>query len=111
MSSSEDKLSSYLKTGPDWGRLKTSVPGIFILKLPAYRGSPARLAVELNPVDASGSPTKKRGLVLRSKEEFEEYKVIFEVGKLAPLLDQVDRVNPEASKKQILRKGEDVLEL
>jgi hypothetical protein len=111
-SSSSDKLSSYLKTGPDWGRLKTSIPGMFILKMPAYRGSPARLAVELNPVDGSGSPTKKRGLVLRSKEEFEEYKAIFEVGKLAPLLDQVDKVNPEASKKQMLRKGgEDVLEL
>jgi len=55
---SEDKLLSFLKTGSDWGRLKTTVPGVFILKLPAYRGSPARLAVELNPVDDSGSPIK-----------------------------------------------------
>jgi len=62
--SSEGKLSMFLKTGSDWGKLKTSVPGIFILKMPAYKNSPARLAVELNPVDGSGSPTKKRGIVL-----------------------------------------------
>ena len=108
--SSEDKLSSFLKTGPDWGKLKTSVPGIFILKMPAYKSSPARLAVELNPVDDSGSPTKKRGLVLRSKEELDEYKTIFQVEKLTPLLEQMEKVNPEV-KKQAVQKGQDVLEI
>ncbi len=107
---SEDKLSSFLKTGPDWGRLKTSVAGIFILKMPPYKSSPARLAVELNPVDGSGSPTKKRGLVLRSREELEEYKAIFQFDKLTPLLEQVEKLNPEV-KKQFLKKGEDVLEI
>lgn len=106
--SSEDKLSSFLKTGPDWGKLKTSVPGIFILKMPAYKTSPARLAVELNPVDDSGSPTKKRGIVLRSREELEEYKAIFQVEKLTPLLEQMEKVNPEV-KKHVVQKSEDVL--
>ena len=78
----EEKLSSFLKTGSDWGRMKTSVPGIFVLKIPAYKSSPARLAIELNPTDDSGSPTKKRGLVLRSLEELEEYKAIFQHEKL-----------------------------
>jgi hypothetical protein len=55
--SSEGKLSLFLKTGSDWGKLKTSVPGIFILKMPAYKNSPARLAVELNPVDGSAPET------------------------------------------------------
>jgi hypothetical protein len=110
--SMEDKLSSFLKTGADWGRLKTSVPGIFILKMPAYKSSPARLAIELNPVDGSGSPMKKRGLVLRSKEELEEYKTIFQVEKLTPLVEQVEKVNPEVSKKQAFKQGgEDVLEI
>lgn len=106
--SSEDKLSSFLKTGPDWGRLKTSVAGIFILKMPAYKSSSARLAVELNPVDGSGSPTKKRGLILRSREELEEYKAIFQFDKLTPLLEQVEKINPEV-KKQFLKTGEDIL--
>ena len=108
--SSEDKLSSFLKTGPDWGRLKTSVPGIFVLKMPAYKNSPARLAIELNPTDDSGSPTKKRGLVLRSLEELDEYKAIFQYDKLTPLLKAIDGINPKQPKKAS-RTGEEVLEI
>ena len=77
---SEDKIASFLKR-PDWGRLKTSIPGIFVLKMPAYKSIPARLAVELNPADSSGVPTKKRGLVLRSKEELEQYRELFQFEK------------------------------
>jgi hypothetical protein len=109
--SSEERLSLYLKTGSDWARLKTSVPGIFILRMPPYKSSLARLAVELNPVDDSGSPTKKRGLVLRSREELEEYAAIFQVEKLAPLLGQLEKVNPEVVRKQAPVKGEEVLEI
>jgi hypothetical protein len=109
--SSESKLSLFLKTGPDWGKLKTSVPGIFVLKMPAYKNSPARLAVELNPVDGSGSPTKKRGIVLRSREELEEYRAIFLVEKLAPLLEEMEKVNPEVKKQQVVKKGDEVLEI
>lgn len=109
--SSEDKLSSFLKTGSDWGRLKTTVPGIFILKMPAYKTSPARLAIELNPTDENGSPTKKRGLVLRSSEELEEYKTIFQYDKLLPLLKSVDGINPPRPKKSASKIGEEVLEI
>ena len=108
---SEDKLSSFLKTGSDWGKLKTSIPGIFILKMPAYKSSPARLAVELNPVDSSGSPTKKRGLVLRSREELEQYRELFQIDKLVPLLEGIDRLNPQVKKPVAAKHGEEVLEI
>ena len=54
---SEDKILSFLKTGPDWGRLKTSIHGIFLLKMSPYQNSPARVAIELNPVNSSNLPT------------------------------------------------------
>ena len=63
---SEDKLADFLETGKGWGKLKTTIPGVFVVKLPTYRSSPTRLAVEINPVDASGTPTKRRGLFIRS---------------------------------------------
>ncbi|MDE1767090.1 MAG: hypothetical protein KGI27_12590 [Thaumarchaeota archaeon] len=107
---SEDKISSFLKTGPDWGRLKTSIPGVFVLKMPEYKGIPPRLAVDLNPVDERGSPTKKRGLLLRSKSELEQYREIFQFDKISLLLENVDKINP-AVKKQTAKSGEDVLEL
>ena len=72
---SEDRLVEFLRSGKDWGRLRTSVPGVFVLKLPAYKGSPSRLAIELNPVGEDGLPKKKRGLVLRSKAELEDFRI------------------------------------
>jgi len=107
---SEDRLSTFLKTGSDWARMKTSVPGIFILKMPAYRTSPPRLAVELNPTDESGAPTKKRGLVLRSAAEFDEYKGLFQHDRLSSLLKSVEGVNPPQAKKAA-KSGEEVLQL
>jgi hypothetical protein len=107
---SEDKLALFLKTGADWSRLKTSIPGIFVLKMPAYKSSPARLAVELNPVDTSGSPTKRRGLVQRSKEELDQYRDLFKFEKLLPLLEGVVKVNPKTTKTVAVGQGE-VLEI
>ena len=106
---SEDKLASFLKTGSDWARMKTTVLGVFILKLPAYRNNPARLAVELNPVDDSGMPTKKRGLVIRSSEELEEYNKLFQYDRLSSVLKSIDKVNPPVKKG--MKPGEEVLEI
>jgi len=107
---SEQKLTEFLKTGKDWTRMKTSILGVFVLRLPAYRSAPTRLAVELNPADESGNPKKKRGLILRSTEELEEYKELFQPEKLSKLLGIIDQVNPkvEAAKR---RKEEEVIEL
>ena len=107
---SETKLSDFLKTGKDWTRLRTSVPGIFVLKLPTYKSSPARLAVELNPVDESGNPKKRRGLILRSSRELEDFHELYQHDKIAKLLNTLDSVNPkfEPAKR---KKGEEVIEL
>ena len=89
--------------------MKTSVAGLFMLKLPAYRNTPARIAVELNPVDDSGSPTKKRGPVIRSSQDLEEYLNLLQYDKLPQLLVAVDKVNPPLKKTG--RSGEEVLEI
>jgi len=107
---SEEKLADFLKTGKEWTRMKTSVLGVFVLKMPAFRSAPTRLAVELNPADESGNPKKKRGLILRSTQELEEYKELFQPEKLSKLLGIIEQVNPkvEAAKR---RKEEEVIEL
>jgi hypothetical protein len=107
---SEEKLADFLKIGKDWSRMRTSVPSVFVVKLPPYRSSPARLVVELNPVDESGTPKKRRGLILRSAAELEEFKVLFSDEKLPKLLSMIDSVNPkfEGGKR---RKEEGVIEL
>jgi hypothetical protein len=101
---SEEKLAEFLKNGEDWGKVKTSVPGLFILKLPASKNFPARLSVEINPVDASGTPTKRRGLIIREISEFEEFKEIMSNDKIESLFDMLEEVNPPSVKKS---KGRD----
>ena len=107
---SEERLAEFLRSGKDWSRLRTSVPGVFVLKLPAYKSSPSRLAVELNPVDEAGKPKKRRGVVLRSSAELEEFRELFQNEKLTKLMAMIDAVNPkvEAAGR---RKGEEIIEL
>jgi hypothetical protein len=107
---SEEKLTDFLKTGKDWARLRTSVEGVFVLKLPVYRRSPTRLAVELNPVDEEGKPKKRRGLILRSSTDLKDFKELFQYDKLSKLLTILDSVNPKAVTAR-RRKEEAVLEL
>jgi len=105
-----EKLAEFLKTGVDWGKMKTSVPGVYIQKMPAYRNQPARLAVEINPVDSSGNPTKKRGLSIRDVAEYEEFKDIINNDKMESLFEMLAEVNPIPAKKAG-KTSDDVIEI
>jgi len=105
----ESKLADFLKSGKDWERKPTTVSGVFVLKMPPFKGIPARLAVELNPVDEAGRPTKKRGVLLRSSEEFAEYRKLFEDDKLGLLMKNIDGVSPKPVKKE--EPASDIIEI
>lgn len=107
---SEERLAEFLRTGGDWEKLRTSVPGVFIQKLPPYRSSPERLAVEVNPLDASGNTTKRRGLLIRSQEEYEAFREILMDEKLPKLLEMLESVNPSLGRGG-RRKEKDVIEI
>jgi len=92
----DEKLLEFLRDGRDWERRVTTVPGIFILRLPGDGRRPASLAVELNPVDELGKPTKKRGLVLRSGVELEEFRKLINDEKLTTLMGKIDEVSPRS---------------
>jgi len=82
-----------------------------VLKLPPYRSSPARLVAELNPLDETGNPKKKRGLILRSAAELEEFKEMLQDEKLPKLLGIIDKVNPEVKAGRRGKGEEEVIEL
>jgi hypothetical protein len=108
----EEKLLEFLKNGKDWERRATTVPGIFVLRLPSDGKRPASLAVELNPVDELGKPTKKRGLVLRSSSELQEFRKLINDEKLTTLMDKIDEVNPRKDTARRKREaGEEVFEI
>jgi hypothetical protein len=90
----DERLFQYLKEGKDWQRKATSVPGVFLLKLPAFKGRSATLPIEINPVDSLGFASKKRGVLIRSKEQLEEMIRLLSNPKLSQLAKSIDEVNP-----------------
>jgi len=106
---SEEKLSTFLEEGADWGKVKTTVPGVFVMKMPGNKSRSQSLSVEINPVDAGGSPTKRRGLILRSVDELLEFKDILGNEKVETLLEMLEDVNPDTGKSG--KRSKDVIEL
>lgn len=99
MSSLEEKLKDFLENGKDWERKQTTIPGVFILKIPQLKSKPSSIVVELNPLDEFGNPTKRRGLILRSLDELKEFKNLLNNDKLEYLLKTIDDINPKAIKR------------
>jgi hypothetical protein len=66
------KLREFLKEGQAWEKKLTSIQGVFLLKLPTFKGTSPSLAVEVNSVNRSGSATRRRGVIIRSRSELGE---------------------------------------
>ena len=54
-----ERLIQFLNEGRNWERKVTNIPGAFLFRLPASKGRPASLAIEINPIDTYGSITKR----------------------------------------------------
>src|SRR5215472_7507774 len=98
----EERLAAFLKDARDWERRATNIPGVFLLKLPSSRTRQGAVAIEVNPVDAAGSATKKRGIVIRSASELNEFNRILGNQKLVELASKVDEVNPKQKETRLL---------
>jgi hypothetical protein len=90
-----ERLIQFLNEGRNWERKATNIPGAFLFRLPASKGKPASLAIEINPVDAFGSITKKRGVVIRSASELDEISLLLSHPKVGELSRKMDEVNPK----------------
>jgi hypothetical protein len=97
----DERLSQYLKEGKDWERKATSIPGVYLIKLPEYKSRPAYIAIEINPVDRSGIATKKRGILIKSRSELEQISKILTNAKIVQLATSIDEVNPEKKTKPL----------
>jgi len=106
----EDRLSNFLRDARDWERRATNIPGVFLLKLLSSRTRLAAIAIGINPVDSAGSATKKRGIVVRSTSELDEFNRILANQKLGELARKVDQVNPK-QKEAPAATGSNVFEI
>ena len=106
----DERLSQFLKEGKDWEKKVTSIPGVFLIKLPEYRSRPPYIAMEINPVDNSGMATKKRGILIRSRSELEQITNILTNTKIIQLADIIDEVHPKKMMKPLSSES-DVFEI
>ena len=84
-----------MNEGKDWDRKQTNVPGVFLLKLPAFRSRPACIAIEIHALGrGGGGANRRRGLIIRSKEEIEQLSYILTNDKVIELASAVEKVNP-----------------
>lgn len=84
----DERLAQFLKEGNDWERKVTSITGVLLLKVPTPRSRPELKVIEVNPVDTSGSPTKKRGIIIiRSSSELDQIRNILTNVKLEQLAE------------------------
>jgi hypothetical protein len=105
-----ERLAQFLIDARDWEKKTTSIPGLFVLKLPGLRGNPPSVVLEINPVDALGSPTKKRGVIIRSTSELQWIKDILSNPKVAELAKNLDKVNPQ-KKEATTKTSTDIFEV
>jgi hypothetical protein len=105
-----ERLRQFLEEGKNWERKATNLAGVFLFRLPASKGRPASLAIEINPVDAYGSVTKKRGIVIRCASELDEISRILGHTKVGELSKKIDAVNP---KREAItgKSGPDIFEI
>jgi hypothetical protein len=90
----EQRLRDFLRSGGERERSRTSIPGVFVVKLPGRGPRGAELALEINPVDGQGQPRKRRGYMVRGKAELEELSRIISDPRLARLAKALEAVNP-----------------
>ena len=105
-----NRLKQFLNERRNWERKATNIPGVYLFRLPASKGRPASLAIEINPIDSYGSITKKRGVVIRSASELDEVSRLLSNSKVGELSTKIDEVNPKRE-ATTGKSGSDILEI
>jgi hypothetical protein len=95
MADIQAQLKEHLKSGKDWAKMETPIPGVYVVKVPETKTRPALLFIELNPLKSDGSPMKKKGLFIRNKEMYLAFKEALEEDAIFTLLQNLEAVNPE----------------
>jgi len=66
------------ETTKDWAKKKIEgYPGLYLVKMPAKKDTPANAALEINPADQFGNPTKRRGIYIRATAEMQAVADLF----------------------------------
>ena len=97
MADIEAQLKEHLKTGKDWEKMETPVPGVSVVKVPATKTRPSLLFLEINPLKEDGKPMKRKGLFVGSKEMLIKFGEALQDDKVYQLIVELEKINPEGA--------------
>ena len=95
MADIQSQLKEHLKSGSDWQKMETPVPGVYVVKVPATKTRPALLFLEVNPLKEDGKPMKRKGLFVGSKEMLVKFGEALNDDKVFQLIGEIEKVNPK----------------
>ncbi len=94
MTEREDKIvediQGLAKSANDWQRIRTSIPGIFVVRLP---GKAMRVMLMFSPVDESGNATKRRGFYFADMTAVQAARRAFPDERLEALVSAIQVIN------------------
>ncbi len=106
MSDIQAQLKEHLKNAKDWEKMVTPVPGVNVVKIPATKMRPAMLHLEISPVKADGTPMKRKGLFVSSKEMLVKFSEALNDDKVFHLISELEKVNPKGTGESKTKKLE-----
>ena len=93
----KSELQNFLKDGKPWEKMATDIDGVFIVKVPGPKSNPeggARLMIEVNPVDETGKPKKRKGLFISDNDTLIQYIEALNDDRINKVLLTIEEINP-----------------
>jgi hypothetical protein len=90
----DKRLVEFLENGKDWERKQTNIPGVFLIRLPQFRSRPACIGIELDVLNRGSGSNRRRGIILRTKQELKQLLDIVTNKKLGDLTSSIEKINP-----------------
>ncbi len=105
-----ERLKEFGKKMKDWDKMKTSVLGVSIVKLPT-KGEDLNFGLELIAVNEDGTTLKKKGVYITSLEQWESFKSILNNEKAHDLIKNIDNMRKQKAVTNTSEDNGEVLEL
>src|SRR2546428_11591329 len=90
-----EDIKSMMKDASEWTRRKTTIPGIFVVRMP---GTKLRVMLLFSPTDEAGNPRKRGGLFFADIDNVQPARHGFPDGRLDALISAVPSVNGPRSR-------------
>ncbi len=85
-----EDIKRIMKNAGDWERKRTSIPGIFLVRMPDKE---FRVMLMFSPIDEAGNPRKRRGLFFGVMDTVEAARRAFPDERLDALVAAVQKIN------------------